>query len=282
MGLELNMVSAYFLDRRGLMSLPERSAKVVLSFLRRRQDEERVAATVPRGIRVYAIGDIHGRADLLLRLLDMVTEDANAAPGPANYLVFLGDYVDRGLHSRQVIDIMIGGPPATFGAVHLRGNHEATFQEFLTNPAVGPGWFKFGGVATLHSYGVQFPSGMTQEQRIGYAQQELRRVMPPSHVSFLSHLRPSLTIGDYFFTHAGVRPGVPLNRQDQDDMLWIREEFLTSNADHGKVVVHGHTICELPEIRSNRIGIDTGAYASGRLTCLVLEGDRRRFIATER
>ncbi|WP_084164697.1 metallophosphoesterase family protein [Skermanella stibiiresistens] len=262
------------------MSVPERSSNVVLSFLRKRQEAEQIAATVPKGIRVYAIGDIHGRADLLMRLHDMVIEDAKASPGPVNYLVYLGDYVDRGLHSRQVIDLMIGGPPPTFGSVHLRGNHEATFQEFLNNPSVGPGWFKFGGLATLHSYGIQIPSGLTPEERVSYGQQELRRVIPPSHVSFLNHLRPSLTIGDYFFTHAGIRPGVALNRQQKDDMMWIRDDFLNSTVDHGKVVVHGHTICDLPEVRNNRIGIDTGAYASGHLTCLVLEGDRRRFLAT--
>jgi len=253
---------------------------VVLSFLRRKHEEDTVAASVPRGIRVYAVGDIHGRADLLVRLLEMISEDAREASGAVNYLVYLGDYVDRGLHSRQVIDILLADPPPTFGAIHLRGNHEATFQEFLANQAFGPNWFKFGGLATLHSYGIDMPAGLAPDQRIAFAQQELRHRMPPAHRSFLTHLRPSVTIGDYFFTHAGIRPGVPLNAQDRDDMMWIRDEFLKSTVDHGKVVVHGHTISELPEIRSNRIGIDTGAYASGHLTCLVLEGDRRRFLST--
>jgi serine/threonine protein phosphatase 1 len=253
---------------------------VVLSFLRRKQEEEAVIASVPRGIRVYAVGDIHGRADLLVRLLDMITEDARAAPGPVNYLVYLGDYVDRGLHSRQVIDIMLADPPPTFGAIYLRGNHEATFLEFLNNPSMGPGWFKFGGLATLKSYGIDVPATMTPDQRIVFAQAELRRRLPPAHLSFLNHLRYSLTIGDYFFTHAGIRPGVALNAQDRQDLLWIRDEFLNSTVDHGKIVVHGHTISDLPEVRTNRIGIDTGAYASGHLTCLVLEDDRRRFLAT--
>jgi serine/threonine protein phosphatase 1 len=244
------------------------------------QKTEPAAAAVPRGLRVYAIGDVHGRLDLLDRMLDLIEVDGATAPDLVKYIVYLGDYVDRGPHSRGVIDRLAEGPPPGFGAVHLKGNHEASMLEFLEDIRIGPNWLTYGGTATLASYHVPPPHADAPHEDLEHAQEQLRRLLPAAHRTFLESLRTSVTIGDYLFVHAGVRPGVPLERQREGDLLWIREEFLRSGADHGKVVVHGHTICPEPELRPNRIGIDTGAFATNRLTCLVLEGTERRFLTT--
>ncbi|WP_448188329.1 metallophosphoesterase family protein [Azospirillum sp. sgz301742] len=244
------------------------------------QKTEPVPAAVPRGLRVYAIGDVHGRLDLLDRMLDQIDEDGAAAPDLVKYIVYLGDYVDRGAHSSGVIERLAAGPPPGFGAIPLKGNHEASMLEFLEDISVGPNWMTYGGTATLASYHVQPPHADSPPEDLKHAQEMLRLALPPTHLAFLGSLRTSVTIGDYLFVHAGVRPGMPLDRQREDDLLWIREDFLRSTADHGKVVVHGHTITPEPEVRPNRIGIDTGAFATHRLTCLVLEGTERRFLVT--
>ncbi|PWC52323.1 metallophosphoesterase family protein [Azospirillum sp. TSO22-1] len=244
------------------------------------QRTEPAPAAVPRGLRVYAIGDVHGRLDLLDRMLDMIETDGAAAPELVKYIVYLGDYVDRGPHSRGVIKRLAEGPPPGFGAIHLKGNHEASMLAFLEDIRVGPNWLTFGGTATLASYHVPPPHADSAPEDLAQAQEQLRLRLPPAHRGFLDSLRTSVTIGDYLFAHAGIRPGVPLERQREDDLLWIRDDFLRSAADHGKVVVHGHTISPEPELRANRIGIDTGAFATNRLTCLVLEGTERRFLTT--
>ncbi len=241
---------------------------------------EPVPAAVPRGLRVYAIGDVHGRLDLLDRMLDLIEADAAPTPDLVKYIVYLGDYVDRGAHSRGVIERLIEGPPPGFGAIHLKGNHEASMLDFLEDVRIGPSWLTYGGTATLASYHVPPPHADSPPEEMAQAQEMLRRALPPAHRAFLDSLRTSVTIGDYLFVHAGIRPGVPLERQRENDLLWIREDFLRSTADHGKMVVHGHTICPEPEVRANRIGIDTGAFATHHLTCLVLEGTERRFLVT--
>ncbi|KAA0586925.1 serine/threonine protein phosphatase (plasmid) [Azospirillum oryzae] len=237
-------------------------------------------ASVPRGMRVYAVGDIHGRLDLLDQMLGQIVRDAEQAPNLLKYLVFLGDYVDRGPDSRLVIERLACGLPPAFGAVFLRGNHEDTMLGFLSDLRVAPGWLTYGGDTTLESYGIPAPDPDAPMEHLQQAQMMLNSLLPAHHRAFLTGLRCHLTIGDYHFVHAGVRPGVPLDRQEDQDRLWIREAFLVSRADHGKVVVHGHTIAPEPELLSNRIGIDTGAYATNRLTALVLEGTDRRFLCT--
>lgn len=253
----------------------------MLNIARRLWPESKpVPASVPRGVRVYAVGDIHGRLDLLDQLLGQIQRDAALAPDRVNYLVFLGDYVDRGPHSSLVIERLATCPLPGFGSVYLRGNHEATMMGFLRDIRVGPDWLAYGGTATLASYGVPPPCEDAPPTFMAEAQRQLNAALPAHHRSFLAGLRTSLSIGDYHFVHAGVRPGVPLDRQSDDDRLWIRREFLESRADHGKVVVHGHTIAPEPDIRANRIGIDTGAFATNRLTCLILDGTDRRFLCT--
>jgi len=164
--------------------------------------------------------------------------------------------------------------------VALKGNHESLFEAFLHDPAVAGQWRRLGGLETLNSYRVSVASlmmGRNYEQ----AAEDLRAAVPAAHLEFLRSLSMSLTTGRYFMCHAGVRPGVPLNRQSEEDLLWIREEFLSSRADFGKIVVHGHTPTESPEVRPNRINIDTGAFMTGRLTCAVLDQGRPRFLSTK-
>ncbi|WP_209781302.1 metallophosphoesterase [Azospirillum agricola] len=253
----------------------------MLSFARRLWSEAEAApASVPQGMRVYAVGDVHGRLDLLDQLLGQIARDADQAPDRMKYLVFLGDYIDRGPQSAHVIERLASGLPPVFGTVFLRGNHEETMLAFLSDIAAGPGWLTYGGDATLASYGLQAPAPDAPPEHLLEAQRLLNAALPPHHRNFLASLRSHLTIGDYHFVHAGVRPGVPLDRQDDGDRLWIRNEFLSSRTNHGKMVVHGHTIAPEPELRANRIGIDTGAYATNRLTALVLEGTDRRFLCT--
>ena len=243
--------------------------------------QARPAAAVPPrtapDTRVYAVGDIHGRLDLLRRINQQIHEDAYAHQAPRNVVVYLGDYIDRGESSRAVIDWLIDNPLPGFQSVHLLGNHEQSLLQFLTDVGVGPAWLAYGGRATLLSYGVRPPAA---ERDLPATQEELRAALPARHLAFLRGLRLSHAEGDYLFVHAGVRPGVPLAAQSAEDLLWIREEFLQSGADFGKIVVHGHTIADAPEVRPNRIGIDTGAFASGTLTCLVLAEERWSFLQT--
>ena len=232
--------------------------------------------STPAGRRIYAVGDIHGRADLLSDLFMRIDDDLGARPTINSVQVFLGDYIDRGPNSRQVIDLLIARQRRR-DVLFLKGNHEDCALRFLSDPTVLPAWQSIGGVHTLLSYGVMPTRGDDPESqhKVSIA---LREAMPDSHRCFIGGLALSFTCGDYFFVHAGVRPGVPLQRQSQRDLLWIRDDFLLHEENFGKVVVHGHTPIYKPEIRSNRINIDTGAYATGQLTCLVLEGNDVTFL----
>jgi serine/threonine protein phosphatase 1 len=234
--------------------------------------------SVPEGMRIYAIGDIHGRDDLLGSLLAHVEEDARSRAGTRNVLIYLGDYIDRGLQSRQVLDRIVAGPPGGFEAVYLKGNHEAAMLEFLADANFGRTWKYYGGLETLHSYGINELTLSDNPDDFIHARDRLEQILPPAHRQFLEHLVLSAEFGDYFFAHAGVRPGIDLSRQVEEDLLWIRDGFLNSDQWFGKIVVHGHTPREQPVFRSNRIGIDTGAYMTNVLTCLVLEGQERGII----
>ena len=233
-------------------------------------------ARVPEGIRIYAIGDIHGRLDLLDQVLSRVDKDMAAHPASHAIRVFLGDYIDRGPESKGVLDRLV-----TYSAAHpsicLIGNHEMYLCEFLKNPDILSTWGRYGGLNTLKSYGL-IPSIGADAQEQGKLAHALGRTLPVSHRHFLNSLKPYFVCGDFFFVHAGVRPGICLTDQSEEDLLWIREDFLLCEDPFGKVVVHGHTPVLEPEVRTNRINIDTGAYATGRLTCLVLENDELSFI----
>ena len=226
------------------------------------------------------MGDIHGRVDLLREMHQLIHEDAYRRQAARNVVVYLGDYIDRGDDSSAVIDLLLDEPLPSFESVHLKGNHEESLLHFLTDAGIGPTWLSYGGAATLISYGVRPPQPVTRLEELARAQYDLARRLPKRHRLFMQGLALTHAEGDYFFVHAGARPGVPLDRQSQEDLLWIRDEFLRSEAQFGKIIVHGHTITEYPDVRRNRIGIDTGAFASGTLTCLVLEGADWAFLQT--
>jgi serine/threonine protein phosphatase 1 len=239
----------------------------------------------PPGSRIYAIGDIHGRVDLLRELHNRIAADADDGEErliTRHVVVYLGDYVDRGDGSREIIELIMERPPghplAGFEAVCLTGNHEELMLGFLEDTGVGSVWMANGAGATLASYGVDVAAGMAEAGGISALQQGLRRNLPEAHLAFLRALSLSHREGDYFFAHAGVLPHRALADQERDDLLWIRGQFLESDADHGACIVHGHSIVDRPEIHPNRIAIDTGAWRTGRLTCLVLEGGERRFL----
>jgi serine/threonine protein phosphatase 1 len=227
-------------------------------------------------MRVYCVGDIHGRDDLLREMAERVDADTERRVFDQAVTVFLGDYVDRGLGSMRVVEQLARGEWPT-PILALAGNHEDLLMAFLEDEGVLEAWRSLGGLETLHSYGVNVGLAMAGRD-FGAVQRAFAACLPEGHRHFLESLNISTTIGDYFFCHAGVRPGVPLDRQDREDLLTIRDPFLSSEAEHGKLVVHGHTPSTAPEVRPNRIGIDTAAYATNRLTCLVLEQDQQVFL----
>lgn len=238
-------------------------------------------AGVPEGVRVYVIGDIHGCIGLLERLHALVAEDAGSAPrGTRRIIVYLGDYVDRGLHSREVLDVLSGRPLPGFDPVFLRGNHDQQFLDFFEEPRSGAIWFRYGGDATVYSYGVRIPETVGALDRFTYVRDELAAKVPAAHIEFLAHTQLYCEIGDYAFVHAGIRPELPLDRQVPEDLLWIRDGFLEYDRPLDKVVVHGHSVSDQPQLREHRIGIDTGACYGNALTCLVLEGHGRRFLSS--
>ena len=236
---------------------------------------------VPADTAVYAIGDIHGCPDLLDALHGRILDHAAERGVSRKVVVYLGDYVDRGRDSRGVLDMLIKSPLPGFECVFLKGNHEDAMLKFLTDTKIGPGWMGFGGDMTLLSYGVDPQSlPVAQEDGLAFMQSQLAKNLPSSHRQFLESLVLSHSEGDYFFAHAGVRPGVALDDQRPEDLIWIRDAFLESRQPFGKVVVHGHSIRLEPEFRQNRIGIDTGAVFTGVLTCLALWGRERDVLQT--
>ncbi len=226
---------------------------------------------LPDGVRVYAIGDVHGRADLLSSLLTVIDADLHRSKPERAIQVFLGDYVDRGPDSRAVLDILIERGK-THETVCLKGNHELFLLEVMKEPARLEEWRQYGGLLTLLSYGVTPSMNPTPEEQVELIE-ALKQAIPPEHLAFLEQLRPSFTCGDFFFVHAGIRPSIALEKQTAQDLLWIRDEFLNCEDRFGKYVVHGHTPVPVPDIRPNRINIDTGAYATGNLTLLTIQGD---------
>lgn len=228
------------------------------------------------------MGDIHGRADLLEVLLGRIAAEAARHPEDSQRsLVFLGDYIDRGPSSRGVVERLLRDPLPGLATVRLLGNHEEALLDFLDERSDGVDWLSYGGLETLMSYSVPIKGLPDTAQRAGELRGALAEAVPQAHLDFYRACSLHHTVGDYVFVHAGVRPGVPLEKQSPADLLWIRDEFLRSRvALPGKVVVHGHTICDMPQDVGYRINVDTGAFVSGRLTCLVLRGTRRQFMST--
>jgi serine/threonine protein phosphatase 1 len=234
--------------------------------------------SLPKGLRIYAIGDIHGRLDLLEKLLCQIKTDLTQHPTIRPIHVFLGDYIDRGSWSRETIDRLIKHG-AEHESVFLRGNHELLAIACLSDRAKIDQWLRLGGKETLASYGIASELFANRKQ-IAETQLAFHNALSPAHFQFFRSLRNSFSCGDYFFVHAGARPNIDLSRQSESDLLWIRGEFLSSVHDFGKIIVHGHTPTRDIEVRTNRINIDTGAFATGRLTCLVLEEESLSLIDT--
>ncbi|GAA4008150.1 metallophosphoesterase family protein [Sphingomonas humi] len=239
----------------------------------------RATAKGQPGWRAYVIGDVHGCLDLLDRLITEVADD-HAVRGPARgLLVFLGDLIDRGPDSAGVLRRLRQFDLPGFRLVGLSGNHEEVLLKILAGDStVVTDWLRFGGAETLASYGADPKALETISPEA--AQRRIADIVPKADRHFLEGLADSMRFGDYFFVHAGIRPGIPHDHQSLRDLRWIREPFLTDSRDHGMVVVHGHTISEAVEEVGSRIGIDTGAYATGRLTALGIEGERRWLIDT--
>lgn len=231
---------------------------------------------LPEGLRVYALSDIHGCADLLERAFKAIDEDLARSRPEQLQQVILGDYIDRGLDSRLTLDLLVARgrrDPMVF----LKGNHEGVLLDFLRDPTRLHDWRQFGGLQTLISYGLRPSLNPNASEQLDLAK-AFSAALPADHRSFLEALTLSFSCGDYFFVHAGVRPDVALEDQQEEDLLWIRDEFLNSRADFGKFIIHGHTPVREPELRPNRLNIDTGGYATGRLALLRLEGTDLQFL----
>jgi serine/threonine protein phosphatase 1 len=241
---------------------------------RRRERQPERATPASYGSRVYAIGDIHGRRDLLDDLLRQIeTQDAQNGNAPSE-IIFLGDLIDRGPDSAQVVERVVELRESGRAMSLLLGNHEEVFLRVLHGDfGLLPMFIKIGGRETLFSYGITREEYDTLND--ADLAERLRQLVPPAHLDLLDACDEMVFRGDYVFVHAGIRPGVPLAEQKEEDLRWIRSPFLESTADHGRVIVHGHTVTEEPELRANRIGIDTGAVYSGRLTALGIDGTRR-------
>jgi serine/threonine protein phosphatase 1 len=251
--------------------------KALLNLVRRAPPR---AERVPDGLRVYAIGDIHGRLDLLDALLASIAgDDAARGNGVETHHIFLGDLIDRGPDSRGVVERLLAFSKSGAKARFLMGNHEQVFLRALEGDKRSLRFLdRIGGRETLNSYGISGEDYRTLgfEELVARASEQV----PAEHVAFLAGFETMIALGDYLFVHAGIRPGVTLAEQEHNDLCWIRDEFLTHKESFGPVVIHGHSITEEIDVRANRIGIDTGAFASGKLTAIGLEGDERWFLST--
>lgn len=233
----------------------------------------------PPGHRAYAIGDVHGRLDLLDELLAQIVDDNAGRASAKVTIVFLGDLIDRGPQSAQVVERLRRYRPSFGKAVFVMGNHEEVMLRILAGDmSILPDWLRFGGAECLRSYGVD--SLTLQSMRRADALKILRSAIPKEHQKFLSSFVDTASFGGYLFVHAGIRPGVALSQQVPQDLRWIRLPFLDDATDHGCIVIHGHTITEEIDACHNRIGIDTGAYRTGVLTAVGIEGDEHWFLQT--
>nr|WP_257235083.1 metallophosphoesterase [Pleomorphomonas sp. JP5] len=228
----------------------------------------------PKDTVVYAIGDVHGCFDALMAAEQRIEKDAAGISAKRRIVLYLGDLVDRGPRSADVLDHLVGTQPDDFERLSLCGNHDETFLSFIEDPQGNMGWLEFGGEETLESYGIDFNRLARHRGGAASLRDILQSRVPEAHVAFLKQLPVSVRFGSVLFVHAGVRPGVPLDEQDDDDFMWIREPFVSQPNGLGLTVVHGHTPANEPVFAPGRIGIDTGAYATGRLTVLrVLDGE---------
>jgi serine/threonine protein phosphatase 1 len=233
-------------------------------------------AAAPDGMRLYAIGDVHGRLDCLTRMHEMIAAEIDRDSPEDWRIIHLGDYVDRGPQSREVLDFLAKATAHDPRMIALMGNHDEGFLDFLANPTEARLFLDYGGLETAASYGVVLDA--SSRGAIFESHRQLLSAMPEKHLAFLHGLKRHAEFGDFFFCHAGVRPEVALADQDPHDLIWIRREFLNHPGLYERVIVHGHTPQAEPEVMPNRVNVDTKAFDTGRLTALVLEGDTKRFI----
>lgn len=242
--------------------------------LRKRRVSSRPKASVPEGQRLYAIGDIHGRDDLLEMLLDKIMEDDATRDVADQQLIFLGDLIDRGPASAAVVERAMAVATALPNTRLLMGNHEEVFLKAIGGDEKAMRFFcRIGGRETILSY------GMSEQDynRFDYAElvEETARIVPEAHRRFIESFENMVLVGDYAFVHAGIKPEVSLDEQQPGDLRWIRDSFLDHTAPHARIIVHGHSITPAIEERVNRIGLDTGAYTSGRLSAMGFEASKR-------
>jgi serine/threonine protein phosphatase 1 len=238
--------------------------------------------SLPEGQLLYAVGDVHGRLDLLKAMLERIKADAErCGQVERRTLVFVGDYVDRGPDSKGVVETLITQPLSNFDTHFLKGNHEAILLDFLDEAWRLEHWLLNGGEPTMRSYGVGTERLARLHAPAAVWRNAFADALPAAHLRFFQDLKLSISFGDYLFVHAGVRPGVPLSAQSEADLVWIRAPFLDHAGPFGKIVVHGHTPTRMPVTRENRIGIDTGAVFTGKLTALRLRGSSREFLQIE-
>lgn len=236
---------------------------------------------VSDGAIVWAVGDIHGRLDLLQPLIEAIVADLHDASATRKVVIFLGDYIDRGPDSRGVLRLLSGlsvvpGVEWRF----LKGNHEQAMMGFLKEPSAGPRWCEYGGDSALRSWGLRVPELAHRTEAWARVAADLQHKLTKREMAFLENLELSVAVGDYFFSHAGARPGVALDRQSPEDLMWIRQPFLNSRTEFEQVIVHGHTPASRVHADHRRIGIDTKAYDTGVLTALRLEGRELDFLQT--
>jgi serine/threonine protein phosphatase 1 len=234
---------------------------------------------------VYAVGDIHGCYGLMKDVLAGIAADSAArACGRRPILIFLGDYVDRGPASAEVMEALVWLRRREDLEVHLlKGNHEQALLGFLDEPERGGPWLAFGGAETLTAYGVAPPAEADGPEALMRARDALLARMPASHLKLLQELETMVVVGDYAFVHAGVRPGTPLQAQAENDLLWIRKGFVDQPGPFGKIIVHGHTwLGERPQLTEHRLGLDTGAYATGVLTAARIEDQEVELLQAHR
>ena len=231
---------------------------------------------IPAGLRLYAIGDVHGRLSALEDVFARIDADRAERPVTRSVEIYLGDYVDRGPASREVLEALLARAYQK-ELLLLKGNHEVLFLQFFDDPSLFDVWRQNGGLATLMSYGLK-PSFKPTANELRDLAREFRHVVPAAHRELLTKAPACFKYGDLFFVHAGVRPGVPLDLQKEEDLLWIREDFLLHERAFEKIIVHGHTPVAAPEVLFNRINLDIGAYATGRLACMVFDNDTVGFV----
>jgi serine/threonine protein phosphatase 1 len=243
----------------------------------RDENAHRAAPVIPGGIRVYAVGDIHGHRELLERLLALIEKDISGRARLRNVLIFVGDLIDRGPESNQVVERLRTLKMPDVRTVFLMGNHEEILLRIIDGEdSLVWDWLSFGGDTCMTSYGLD-PKAL-KGLSIELAADAIRAAIPNNHVEFLRSFADSFAVGDYLFVHAGIRPGIPIAQQRPEDLRWIRGPFLGWKEDHEVMVVHGHTISATVDEQPNRIGIDTSAYQNGLLTAMGAEGAKRWYI----